>query len=235
MLLEQGEKALNDAKQQHGKAQTWTERQQAIAAWQAALDQLEQISSETLVGRTSKTKLAAYNRDFQQVASGESANKRTGTLTDAAREFAKAAAIVGQNPPHPAEKWQQAENLWQQAIDRLQEIKIEDAGYLEAQKLLAQYQTNLGTIQNRRKVQEVSVSALEQAKAQTQSWLANAATDNTPWERNQAIGRLQGIINELEKVKPGTTAYAEAQQYLGSARKRLSQMLTSRQPNQDKN
>lgn len=236
MLLEQGEKAVNDAKQQHGQAQSWTERQQAIAAWQAALDQLEQISSETLVGRSSKTKLAAYQRDFLQVASGESANKRTGTLMDAAREFAKAAAIVGQNPPHPVEKWQQAENLWQQAIDRLQQITIEDAGYLEAQKLLAQYQTNVGTIQSRQKAESVSKEALSQAKRQIPSWQRlNNSTVNAAWEQEQMVSQLQEIINQLEQVQAGTTAYAEAQQLLKYARTRLTQMQTSEQETNGQN
>lgn len=227
ILLEQDEKALNDAKKQYEKAQTWTDRQKAIAAWQAALDQLEQISEQTLVGRTSKTKLAAYNRDFQQVASGETASKRTGTLTDAAREFAKAAAIIAQNPPHPAEKWEQAEGLWQQAIDRLQEIKIDDAGYLEGQKLLAQYQTNLGSIQNRKAAESASKLALDLAKSQIPSWQRlNISTENLAWEQERMVSQLQEIINQLEKVQPGTTAYTEAQKLLQSARKRLIQMQT---------
>lgn len=149
---------------------------------------------------------------------------------DAAREFAKAAAIVGQNPPHPAEKWQQAENLWQEAIARLQQITIEDAGYLEAQKLLAQYQTNLGTIQSRQKAESASKAVLEQAKRQIPSWQRlNNSTENAAWEQERMVSQLQEIINQLEQVQPGTTAYTEAQQLLQSARKRLTQMQTSGQ------
>ena len=231
-ILEQGEKALQEAKQQHELAQTWTDRQKAIAAWQAALDQLEQLPEETLVGRTSQTKLAAYKRDFQQVASVATETKRTGTLMDAAREFALAAAKLGQNPPHKTEQWQQIEQLWEQAIDRLQGIRVEDAGYLEAQKLLATYQTNLGTVQNRRKAEEISAAALEGAKSLIPSWQRlNSSTENAAWERSQMISQLQGIINQLEKVQPGTTAYGEAQKLLQSAHKRLTQMQTSGQGN----
>lgn len=231
-ILEQGEKALQEAKQQHELAQTWTDRQKAIAAWQAALDQLEQLPAETLVGRTSQTKLAAYKRDFQQIASVATETKRTGTLMDAAREFALAAAKLGQNPPHKTEQWQQIEQLWEQAIDRLQGIRVEDAGYLEAQKLLATYQTNLGTVQNRRQAEETSAAALEGAKSLIPSWQRlNSSTENAAWERSQMISQLQGIINQLEKVQPGTTAYGEAQKLLQSAQKRLTQMQTSGQGN----
>jgi hypothetical protein len=226
-LLEEAEVGLNTAKEQHGKAQTWTERQQAIAAWQTALDQLEQISSETLVGRTSQTKLAAYQRDFQQIASVATASQRTGTLMDAARAFAKNAAIVTQNPPHPFETWKQAEDLWQQSIDRLQNIKVEDAGYLEAQKLLATYQTNLGTIQNRRKTEAASIDALKRAKDQIESWQRINNSAYSSGDSSQKISLLQGIIYQLQEVKPGTTAYSEAQQLLQFAQKRLNQVQSS--------
>lgn len=118
--------------------------------------------------------------------------------------------------------------MWQQAIDRLQEITIEDAGYLEAQKLLAQYQTNLGTIQTRQKVESASKAALSEAKRQIPAWQRlNNSTENAGWEQGQMVSQLQEIINQLEQVQPGTTAYTEAQQLLQSARKRLAEMQIS--------
>jgi hypothetical protein len=66
--LRQGEKALNTAKQQYQQRQTEVEKETAIASWQAAIDQLEQVPSQTLAGRTGQTKLVALKRDFAQVA-----------------------------------------------------------------------------------------------------------------------------------------------------------------------
>lgn len=67
-LLTQGEQTLNTAKQQYQQASTPVDKEKAIASWQAALDQMEQIPRETLAGQAAQTKLAAYKRDFQQVA-----------------------------------------------------------------------------------------------------------------------------------------------------------------------
>ena len=90
---------------------------------------------------------------------------RSVSLIKGAQEFAFAAAKSGQNPPHSAARWQEIEGLWQQAIERLEEVPVGNSDYVEAQKLLATYQTNLGTVQTRRQVEQESVEALEQAKS----------------------------------------------------------------------
>lgn len=223
-LLEQGEQALKTAKQQHEAAKTWEERQKAIAAWQVALDQLEQLPQETLAGRGSQTKIAAYQRDFRQVSTLASQNERTGTLMDAARHFAMAAAVTGQNPPHTTAKWQEIEKLWEQAIDRLEKISLEESGYLEAQKLLATYQSNVGIVRIRRQVEESSVAALTEAKREIEYLLANAYEKG---DRNRTIGKIQSIIYELQNVQTGTTAYKEAQELIQSAQKKLKEMSQS--------
>jgi hypothetical protein len=131
---------------------------------------------------------------------------------------------TSQNPPHDAAQWQQSEQLWQEGISRLEEVPVNDPGYLEAQKMLATYKKNLGDTQLRRQAEETSVRALEEAQIQIQSLQANTPTQMTPEVRNPIISKLQGIINQLEKVKPGTTAYPEAQDLLKSAKAKLKQL-----------
>lgn len=223
-LLEQGEQALNTAKQQYDAAKTWEERQKAIAAWQVALDQLEQLPQGSLAGRGAQTKIAAYQRDFRQISTLASQNERTGTLMDAARQFAMTAAIKGQNPPHTTAEWQEVEKFWEQAIDRLEKISLEESGYLEAQKLLATYQSNLGIVRIRRQVEESSVAALTEAKREIEYLLANTSVRS---DRNQMISKIQSIIYELQKVQTGTTVYQEAQELLKSAQKKLKEMPQS--------
>ncbi|EDX72951.1 hypothetical protein MC7420_2569 [Coleofasciculus chthonoplastes PCC 7420] len=221
--LKKAETALNQAKQQYQQAATLTDKQNAIASWQTALDHIEQIPSATLAGQTAKTKLIGYQRDFQQVVGFAADNQRTGSLIGAAQEFAFAAAQAAQNPPHTVAEWQQIQKLWQQAIARLEQIPLEDQGYLEAQKLLATYQTNLGVIQTRSSAEAESMQALEEAQRQIQRLLANTPTDATI-DRNLTISQLQGIINQLNKVQSGTTSYSKAQELLRSAQTKLQQL-----------
>lgn len=97
---------------------------------------------------------------------------------------------------------------------------MDDPGYIEAQKLLAKYQSNLGSTRTQLQAQQESVAALQQAKDRIPTLLASKEN------QNQVTAQLQDIINYLEKVKSGTTAYAQAQQLLESAENKLKQLQT---------
>lgn len=211
--MEQAEQAINASKQQYQQAQTITDRSAVIASWKTNVERLQQISQETLAGKTASSKLSTYQRDFIQFSTME-----------AAKQFALEAAKLGQNPPHPAENWQKIENQWQEAINRLEQITEQDPAYIEAQKLLANYKTNLGIVQTRRQVEETSTIALKGAKEQIASLLASGSSDPFSAYKDRTISQLQQIINQLQQVKPGTTAYAEAQQLMRSAQNKLNEL-----------
>ncbi len=215
VTLIQGEQALNTAKQQYEQTKG-QEQEKAIASMQSAIDTLEQIPKETLAQKTAQIKLAGYKRDFEKVKSGVANSTQSSTLIEAAKLFAFQAAQASQDPPHPAQKWQQIDTLWVQATERLQNIKVTEPNYLEAQKLLATYQTNIGIVQTRRQAESESQEILKQANRQIQNLIAFP-----PSQSNQLKGAIQGIINQIRTIKPGTTAYAEAQQLLLSAQKKL--------------
>jgi hypothetical protein len=219
--LNQGVGALNAAQQQYQKGQTAADKETAIASWQAAIDRLEQVPPETLAGRTAQTQLAAALRDFEQVASLAAGGARTSTLIEAAQQFALAATDAAQNPPHSADEWEEIASLWQQAIERLTQVPVADPGYIEAQKLLAKYQRNLGIVRIRLSAEQASVEALKQAKDTIQTMFTSTASQDLAVNRNQLLAQLQGIINQLETVKSGTTAYPEAQALLASAQNKL--------------
>ncbi len=274
--LQEGEKALLTAKQRYEQATNSKDKEQAIASWQAAIDQLEQIPTQTLAGETAQTKLKAYKRDFEdarigtfvaaaaefdleaekakqkqpqtaselwqqainrlnqisqenpryleaqrllaayQVKLKSTIDPRSGTYIEAAKQYAFAAAKASQNPPHAAAKWEQIASLWQKAINQLENIQVEEAGYVDAQKLLAEYQTNLGIVQTRQQAESEAQETLKQVNQQIQSLIASSPSDS-----QQLKSQIQGIINQLKTVKAGTTAYAEAQQLLVSAQKKL--------------
>ncbi|MBW4562045.1 MAG: hypothetical protein KME32_12990 [Mojavia pulchra JT2-VF2] len=274
--LVQGEQVLKLARQQYEQATSIKDKEQAIASWQAAIDQLEQIPEATFAGETAQTKLKAYKRDFDnarigtiiaaaqefdleaekiqsiqpkaaselweqaikrlnqistenpryleaqrllagyQVKLKTVADPRSGTYIEAAKQFAIAAAKASQNPPHPVVKWEQIEKLWQKSINQLENIRVEEPGYIAAQKLLAEYQTNLGIIETRRKAESEAQASFQEANEQIQTLIASPPSDP-----QQLKGQIQGIINRLKTIKAGTTAYAEAQTLLVSAQKRL--------------
>ena len=228
ILLTDSEQALQKAKQQYQQALTPTDKQATIASWRSSIDQLKQIPSLTLAGKTAQTKLNNYQREFQEVVGLAAGNERVSTFIGAARQFSWEAAKSGQNPPHAVAEWQQVENLWQQAIAQLQQIRSDDlTGYAEAQKLLAQYNSNLGQVKIRRQAEQASVDTLQRAQDRIEKLLASIPTDATSVNQNYIISELQGIINELEKVQNGTTAYLKAQELLLSAQNKLKQL----QPN----
>ncbi|MEG5047058.1 hypothetical protein [Microcoleus sp. B4-C1] len=214
--LNQVEQTLNAAKQQYQQAKTATDRQKATVNWQSAIDQLNQIPAETLAGETAKKTLKAAERDFQAMGGVATGSVQADNLIEAAKEFAFSAAVAAKNPPHPAAQWEQIAQLWQEAINRLKLISVDNPGYLDAQTKLAKYQQDLGTTQIRLEAEKDSAKALQAAK----SLFANLQNNVNSQNPDNSLSQLQQIINQLESVKPGTTVYPESQKWLQSARKK---------------
>lgn len=220
--LTKTEQELNTAKQQYQQAKTAPDRQKASAAWQSAIDQLDEIPNETLAGEMAGKKLQAAKRDFQEVGGVATGSQLTDNLIEAAKEFGMSAAVASQNPPHSAEKWEQIADLWQESIQRLEQVSSDNPGYLDAQNKLAQYKTNLGTAQLRLKIEQQSAEALNEAKSAIADW-QNLALSESP-DRGNLVGTLREIINKLENIKPGTTTYLEAQKLLQFAKKKQQEL-----------
>jgi hypothetical protein len=216
--LNQVEQTLDAAKQQYQQAKTAADRQKATGNWQSAIDKLNQIPAETLAGKTAKPKLQAAERDFQAMGGIATGSVHADNLIEAAKEFALSAAVASQKPPHPAAQWEQIAGLWEEGINRLKMVPVDNPGYLDAQTKLAEYQKNLGISQIRLQAERDSEKALQEAK----SLFANLQNNvNSPSQNpSNSLGQLQQIINQLESVKPGTTVYPESQKWLQSARKK---------------
>ncbi|AFY44620.1 hypothetical protein [Nostoc sp. PCC 7107] len=223
-LLVDYNQALLNAKQQYQQATTITDKKSAIAAWRSALDKLAEIPGQTLAGQTAQNQLDGYKREFQEVVGLAAGNERVSTLITAAQQFSWQAAKAGQNPPHTVTEWEQIENLWSEAIHRLQQISSSDlVGYAQAQKLLATYETNLGQVKIRRKAEADAVQTLARAQQEIESLVASMPNDPKNLDRNRVISQLHSIINQLEKVEKGTTVYLKAQELLLSANNKFKQ------------
>ncbi|MBK1986741.1 hypothetical protein A0J48_004155 [Sphaerospermopsis aphanizomenoides BCCUSP55] len=277
--LNEAKTALETAKQQYQQAKNTKERETAIANWQIAIDKLDQISQQTLAGKTAQTQLTAYKRDFEyarvsnfitaaqefdleaqkiqptnsqvaaelwqqavnrleqvpnenpqyvdaqkliasyQVKQKTVVDPRSTTYIASAKQYALAAAKASQNPPHTVQKWEQVSDLWEKAIRQLENIQVSEPSYVEAQKLIAQYQTNLGTIKNRRQLESDGKEILDTANKEIQRLIASP-----PDDKNEMKSEIIGIMNQLNNVKSGTTSYAEARRLLKLADNKLKQL-----------
>lgn len=222
--LEEAETALAEARQRYETAQTQADRDRALSDWQNALDRLSQISNQTLAGRTAQSKLESARRDFQQISGTAAASEQNTTMLEAAKVFAYEASVASQDPPHSATEWQEIVDLWQQAIDRLEEIPNTDPGYLDAQRKLGEYRRKIGISRTNLENERVSSQALERAKELVAQWQAIASTNPT---NPTLVSLLQRILNELDKVQSGTTATAEAQTLRQQANSALERVRSS--------
>jgi hypothetical protein len=183
----------------------------ASQLWQQAINRLNEIPKDNPRYLDAQKLMVQY-----QVKQNTVVDPTSSTLIEAAKQFAFAAAKASQNPPHTTDEWEQVENLWSKTIEQLQNIRVQQPGYLEAQKLLATYESNLGIVKIRKQAETQSTETLKEALNDIRRFTANPPSDT-----NQFRAELQGIINQLQTIKPGTTAYKEAQQLLLSAQKRL--------------
>ncbi|MEB3308609.1 MAG: hypothetical protein VKJ02_00080 [Snowella sp.] len=222
--LQTAETDLQSAKQAFQKATTPAQQEAAIADWQNSLNQLTLLPQSTWAGNVGETKLRNYQQEFQQLAGRIAGSGQTQTMIAAAQQFANRAIVDAQKAPHTVAEWQQIINLWQNALDRLQQVKSGDPDYLAAQSYLADYTQKLGAVQIQLGVEQKSVDQLNQAKQQIQSLISSLPDKPNPSDRNQLISNLQQIIDQLKQVKPNTTAYSEAQQLLKQAEAKLSQL-----------
>ncbi|MEA5565824.1 hypothetical protein [Anabaena sp. UHCC 0399] len=188
-----------------------TQPKAASELWQQAINRINQVPLENPRYVEAQKLLVSYQSKIQGIV-----DPRSSKLIEGAKQFALAAAKSAQNPPHTDTQWKQITKLWSTAIEQLQTIRVEEPGYLEAQKLLATYQTNLGIIETRLQSEIESQSSLKQANNEIQRLIAAPPSD-----QQQFQSQIQGIINQLSTVKSGTTAYAEAQTLISQAKKRL--------------
>ncbi|MGP1382335.1 MAG: hypothetical protein ACTS2F_02190 [Thainema sp.] len=219
--LTDAEQAIDLAKQQYQQANTAAAQLTASQAWQSALAQLAQVPSQTLAGRIAQQQLTAAQREWQDTVGLAASNQQAATQIQIARDYGIRAAQAGQNPPHSVEEWQRVENMWQDAIQHLDQVSPEDSvGYTEAQHLRAEYRDNLAQIQVRRQQEAKAVETLQQAQRNIQTLQANSAR----YDRNRLISQIQGIINQLKQIENGTTAYRDAQVLLLQAQNKLDQL-----------
>jgi hypothetical protein len=136
-----------------------------------------------------------------------------------ARRLAWEAALLVQQPPHPAERWQQARSKWRQAIRLLEAIPPNAAVARDAQRKLAEYRPKYDAITQRLTDEEMATENFEQA--QTVAWQAAVTVQEPPynlqvWQR--AAERWGRAVRLMGAIPPLTTVSEAAQQKLADYR-----------------
>ena len=222
--LKEAETSLEQAKQKYQTAPEG-EKESAIASWQASLQNISLVPSQTFAGKQAEQKFNFYRQEFEQNVGNFETVEKAGTFVEVAKQFAWQAATLSQNPPHSAAKWQQIEGFWQEALSQLNKVDPDDkTSYVEAQTKIAEYRVNLTQVTLRREEEQTSVRALERAEKQIQNLLASTPDDPDRVNRPQTAAKIQGIINELQKVQPGTTVHGKAQELLEFAKAKLREL-----------
>lgn len=218
--FKQARQEIQQAKQNYQKSQDASNKQQAIAAWQEGIDKLEQLPQDTIAKKQADAAYKAYIRDFRQVSGLIAGNNRTNTIIAVAEQFYVKANNSCSQFSHSAHRWQQCINLLNNAIERLEQVPLEDAGYLTAQTLLARYEAELGEMRINQQEEEDSVRAYESA----QNAIANLPKSVNQSNRDLTANQILAIINQLEKVQPNTTVYQDSLTTIDFAEKKLKQL-----------
>jgi hypothetical protein len=138
------------------------------------------------------------------------------------------AGLKGENPPHPASQWIEAQNIWREAIAQLEQLPTKSNLQPLAQEKIKAYKANLAQT-NQRLVNERQ--AQEQIKAAKDAALIAEARQGVAQslEHWQLVySTWQEAMNRLKKVAQGTTGYTEAQQLSGLYAPKMASALSRR-------
>lgn len=207
IALTDAEKEITMAKAVFQQAVKPIDKKVAIQNWQSGIDRLNQIPSQTMAGRKAQQLANTSTRDLKELAGLSGGNEKVSVLIASAEEFAKKAAETGRNPPHSSDRWSQIASMWQEGIQRLENIPSTDLqGYSEAQRRLSEYRSSLSEVRVRLKNEQDSVQFFDRANQKLAILF-----ESKNLERGQALSRFMAINNDLEKIKGGTTVYLPAQ------------------------
>lgn len=168
--------------------------------------------------------LAGCNPSFPNFSSAHEETASAFTISPKeslrkAQELAWDAAVLVQNPPHAAKRWQEARVKWRQAIRLLESIPQSASVFPTAQQKLVEYRAKYEAITQRLTDEETATDQFEQA--QTIAWQAAVSVQNPPhsldiWQRSrERWGRAARL---MAAIPPLTTVADKAQTKLTSYR-----------------
>ena len=163
---------------------------------------------------------------------------RKASAFETAKSYGWQAALKGQPPVHSGQQWQEAAQLWQQAIAQLEQVPVQSPEYAAAQAKKTVYQQNLQQIKAHQTAQLATPepTPMPRFSSPSQDWLALAkrygwqaaiASQNAPHspEKWAEISRLwQTALLNLDKIDSAHPQYSEAQPVKARYQKNLSEI-----------
>jgi hypothetical protein len=198
--------SIATAKDAIASLQNPTRSRDSQQLWQAAIAQLQTVSSDSQWSAAAQNLIKTYQNNLASIEQRDIAQKQAGDRLIAAKEAANIAQI-DQNTAQTPSEWQAVYTVWQNAIKQLKEIKPQTTQYAEAQKLLPLYTQQLVAARTRQK-QEESANSLYQ-KAIAQAKLASAAQKKQQW--SEVTNYWQSALTYIAQVPRNTFLYRKAE------------------------
>ncbi len=194
-----------------------TKKQTLLAKWEQNLSQLDMLKSNSLMGRIARTEHLRLSTNYQKITGLTQSQTKSGNLLQAAVPFAQAAQKLTVGESHSVAKWQAIVRQWDNAIEQLQSISVENPDYVKSRKVISDYQQQADRAKIRLTQEQATAESLQTIESRINTLVQNHSSLN----RDQAKAELMTIEAKLKKIPKGTTAYDQAQDWLQSLRKRL--------------
>lgn len=193
-------------------------KQTILAKWEQNLSQLDMLGSNSLMGRIARTQHLRVSANYQKITGLTQAQTKSGNLLESAVPFAKAAQkLTNSKKSHSVAEWEAIDRQWDNAIQQIQDIPVDNADYVKSRKILSDYQQQSDRAKIRLTEERTAVDSLQAIEVQINTLVQNHSSLN----RDQAKAQLMTIEAKLKKIPQGTTAYDQAQDWLKSLQKRL--------------
>ncbi|WP_298915170.1 hypothetical protein [uncultured Nostoc sp.] len=223
-LREQAEQALKKIEQESSKEAIISQHVEIVpSSTQKIVRSALLIVSSLLILGFGSWKIQEQSPQLQQVSLSLTQERSAIAPDDggaiakfkSAQKLGMEAASLVQNPPHPLQVWQQAQNKWRQAINLLDSISNETSVYDQAKNKLAYYRINYKFISQRVLIEKKALANLESAqKLAIEANLFGQNSSHSLLIRQQAQDKWQQAINLLEAIPENTSVSIQAKETL---------------------
>jgi len=216
-LREQAEEALKKIEQESSKEAIISQQVEILPKFstQKIVRSALIIASSLLILGFGGWKIKEQSPQLQQISLSLTQEGSANASFKSAQKLGMEAASLVQNPPHPLQIWQEAQNKWHQAIILLDSIPNQTSVSDQANNKLAYYQINYNAINQRVLIEKEALANLE--SAQKLAIEANLVRQNSPHSRRirqQAKDKWEQAINLLEAIPETTFVSIEAKETL---------------------
>ncbi|MBD3883933.1 hypothetical protein IFO70_19445 [Phormidium tenue FACHB-886] len=185
--------------------------------WREAIALLKKVPPESPVAALAQKKLQEYQVNLNNTDARVMAEQAAQDKVTTARSTAQVAETRAGAATSP-EGWQQVYLTWEAAIDLLRQVPEGTMAHVEAQKLVADYQTKMVAARERRSQEAFSTGSLQEAIDFAEQ--ARGLEQQNKWA--EASLTWQQALNKVQRIPEGTSYYSRAQALMSQYQAALS-------------